>query len=77
MGMLRAGGVACLLCAFTGGWLQRLAAIAGQAGAAVAVSLLYGCTATLFPTSVRAAALHACLLVRLWMCHATQPLGLM
>lgn len=59
-----AGGLACLLCAIFGGWLQRLFAIAGQASAAVAVSLLWGCTTDLFPISVRAAAMHACTLVR-------------
>ena len=58
-----AGGLACLLCAMCDGWLQQVAATAGQAGAAVAASLLYGCTLDLFPTSVRAAAMHACTLV--------------
>lgn len=60
--MLMLGGGASLLCAICGGWLLHLAATAGQVGAAVAVSLLYGCTTELFPTSVRAAAMHACTL---------------
>lgn len=64
-GCWAAGGGASLLCAICGGWLLHLAATAGQVGAAVAVSLLYGCTTELFPTSVRAAAMHACTLVRL------------
>ncbi|KAK9811048.1 hypothetical protein WJX73_009273 [Symbiochloris irregularis] len=57
-----AGGVLCLLSAFSQGLMQRLVGIAAQTSAAVAVSLLYACSSGLFPTSVRVVAMRVCTL---------------
>ncbi len=59
-----AGGTACLLCALTGGGLQRIWALAGRFGAASAVGLAQLYLAELLSSDVQHAALAAAAQVR-------------
>ncbi|KAK9810056.1 hypothetical protein WJX72_004057 [[Myrmecia] bisecta] len=57
------GGLAAVLCALTRGWLQRVCACACKFGVAAALCMTHTYTSELFPTTVRASALEAAMLV--------------